>query len=307
MEFRVPATSANLGPGFDSLGLALKLYNRFSLKPSKITSIQIHGEGSKNPKLRVDNVFVRIFNEQLKKLTGSAIPFKFVFDNAIPISRGLGSSSAVIIGAISAAFKVAQVPFDKQKIVNLALRYESHPDNITPACMGGFNVCMLASRDKEVRFINQSLPDSISAVVVIPNQSTSTHLSRQSLPKRYFQKDAVFNLSHASLLSSAFITGRFDLLREASQDRLHQFYRMKQIPLLFEVQRTALQNGALMSTLSGSGSSFFSLCYQDDKKRLFDALSQKFSKLKVLSLEFDNDGVLFENESLEYFGDEFKF
>lgn len=89
MEFRVPATSANLGPGFDSLGLALKLYNRFSLKPSKITSIQIHGEGSKNPKLRVDNVFVRIFNEQLKKLTGSAIPFKFVFDNAIPISRGL--------------------------------------------------------------------------------------------------------------------------------------------------------------------------------------------------------------------------
>lgn len=307
MEFRVPATSANLGPGFDSLGLALKLYNRFSLKPSKITSIQIHGEGSKNPKLRVDNVFVRIFNEQLKKLTGSAIPFKFVFDNAIPISRGLGSSSAVIIGAISAAFKVAQVPFDKQKIVDLALRYEFHPDNITPACMGGFNVCMLASRDKEVRFINQSLPDSISAVVVIPNQSTSTHLSRQSLPKRYFQKDTVFNLSHASLLASAFITGRFDLLREASQDRLHQFYRMKQIPLLFEVQRTALQNGALMSTLSGSGSSFFSLCYQDDKKRLFDALSQKFSKLKVLSLEFDNDGVLFENESLEYFGDEFKF
>ncbi|MBX7491400.1 homoserine kinase [Helicobacter turcicus] len=307
MEFRVPATSANLGPGFDSLGLALSLYNRFSLKPSKITSIQIRGEGSGNPKLRVDNVFVRIFNEQLKKLTGSVIPFKFVFDNEIPISRGLGSSSAVIIGAISAAFKVAQAPFDKQKILNFALRYESHPDNITPACMGGFNVCMLANRDKEVRFINQSLPDSIAAVVVIPNQSTSTHLSRKTLPKRYFQKDAVFNLSHASLLSSAFITGRFELLREASQDRFHQFYRMKQIPLLFEIQRTALQNGALMSTLSGSGSSFFSLCYKDDTKHLFYALSQKFSKLRVLSLEFDNNGVLFEDESLEHFGDEFKF
>ncbi|TLD83552.1 homoserine kinase [Helicobacter sp. MIT 11-5569] len=296
MEFRVPATSANLGPGFDSLGLALGLYNHISLKPSKITSIQIHGEGSKNPKLRADNVFVRIFNEQLKKLIGSTLPFKFTFDNAIPISRGLGSSSAVIIGAISAAFKAAQVPFDKQKILNLALHYESHPDNITPACMGGFNVCMLANRDREVRFIHKDLPKSIAAVIVIPNQSTSTHLSRQTLPKRYFQKDAVFNLSHASLLSSAFITERFDLLREASQDRMHQFYRMKQIPLLFEVQRAALQNGALMSTLSGSGSSFFNLCYRDDAKRLFDTLSQKFSKLRVLSLDFDNVGVSLEND-----------
>ncbi|MCI5969354.1 homoserine kinase [Helicobacter sp.] len=306
MEFRVPATSANLGPGFDSLGLALGLYNRFSLKPSKIPSIQIRGEGAKNPKLRVDNVFVRIFNEQLKKLIGSTLPFKFIFDNAIPISRGLGSSSAVIIGAIAAAFKVAQMPFDRQKIVNLALRYEAHPDNITPACMGGFNVCVLANRDREVRFINQPFPESVAAVIVIPNQSTSTHLSRQSLPKRYFQKDVIFNLSHASLLSSAFITGRFDLLREASQDRMHQFYRMKQIPLLFEVQRTALQNGALMSTLSGSGSSFFNLCYKDDVKHLCGTLSQKFSKLRVLSLGFDNEGVWFEDENLRHFDDEFK-
>ena len=101
MLLRVPATSANLGPGFDSLGLALELYNYFSLKPSKFASIQIHGEGSKNPKLRIDNVFVKIFNEQLKKLIGQTIPFKFTFENSIPISRGLGSSSAVIIGAIA--------------------------------------------------------------------------------------------------------------------------------------------------------------------------------------------------------------
>ena len=300
MELRVPATSANLGPGFDSLGLALGLYNRFSIKPSKITSIQIRGEGAKNPKLRLDNIFVKIFNEQLKRLRGEVMPFKFVFDNVIPISRGLGSSSAVIIGAISAAFKVAQVPFDKQKILNIALRYESHPDNITPACMGGFNVCMLANKDKEVRFLHKTLPNSIVAVVVIPNQSTSTQISRQTLPKRYSQKDAVFNLSHASVLASAFMCEKFELLREASQDRFHQFYRMKQIPVLFEVQRTALQNGALMSTLSGSGSTFFNLCYREDSKRLFDILSQKFSKLKILTLDFDNSGVLFENESLEF-------
>lgn len=296
MELRVPATSANLGPGFDSLGLALGLYNHFSLKPSKFTSIQIHGEGAKNPKLRIDNVFVRIFNEQLKKLTGKTLPFKFTFSNSIPISRGLGSSSAVIIGAISAAFKVAGLPLERQKILNLALHYESHPDNITPACMGGFDVCMLTNHNKEVRFIHTPLPDSIQAVVVIPNQSISTHLSRQTLPKKYNQKDAVFNLSHASVLASAFITGRFELLREASMDRFHQYYRMKQIPLLFEVQKCALNYGALMSTLSGSGSTFFNLCYQDDSARLHKTLSQKFPKLKILTLNFDNFGVVFDDE-----------
>lgn len=295
MEFRVPATSANLGPGFDSLGLALGLYNHFSLKPSKLTSIQIHGEGAKNPKLRIDNVFVRIFNEQLKRLTGETLHFKFTFNNSIPISRGLGSSSAVIIGAISAAFKVARIPLDKQKILNLALHYEPHPDNITPACMGGFNVCMLTNRH-EVRFVQTSLPDSIQAIVVIPNQSISTHLSRQTLPKKYHRKDAVFNLSHASVLASAFITQRFELLREASMDRFHQYYRMKQIPLLFEVQKCALSCGALMSTLSGSGSTFFNLCYKEDSERIQKSLSQKFPKLKILTLNFDNLGVVFDDE-----------
>ncbi|WP_104722052.1 homoserine kinase [Helicobacter mesocricetorum] len=294
MQLRVPATSANLGPGFDSLGLALKLYNYFSLKPSKFTSIQILGEGSKNPKLRVDNAFVRIFNEQLKKLIGEILPFKFVFSNSIPISRGLGSSSAVIIGALSAAFKVAGVSFDKQKILNTALHYELHPDNITPACMGGFNTCMI--HNKEVRFLNKKLPNYISAVVVIPNQSISTHLSRQALPKKYSQKDTLFNLSHSAFLSVAFFEEKWELLKEASMDRLHQYYRMRQIPILFDVQKTALANGALMSTLSGSGSTFFNLCYAEDSKHLYEALSSKFHKLRVLSLEFDNFGMVFDDE-----------
>ncbi|EEQ64052.1 homoserine kinase [Helicobacter pullorum MIT 98-5489] len=294
MLLRVPATSANLGPGFDSLGLALELYNYFSLKPSKFTSIQIHGEGAKNPKLRIDNVFVRIFNEQLKKLIGKTLPFKFTFENSIPISRGLGSSSAVIIGAISAAFKVAQIPIDKQKIVNIALHYESHPDNITPACMGGFNACMLSRN--QVRFLKKTLPNSIQAVIVIPNQSISTHLSRKTLPQKYSQKDAIFNLSHSTLLASAFFEEKWDLLREASMDKFHQFFRMRQIPILFEVQKTALNHGALMSTLSGSGSTFFNLCYKEDSANLCEVLTNKFPKLKVLTLKFDNFGMVFDDE-----------
>lgn len=294
MYFRVPATSANLGPGFDCLGLALGLYNYFKITPSKINSIQIHGEGEKNPKLRVDNMFVRIFNQQVEKLSEESFQCKFIFENAIPVSRGLGSSSAVIIGAISAAFKITNTPFDKQKILNEALSYESHPDNITPACMGGFNSCMLSK--KEVRFLNKKIPPYLKAVIVIPNQSISTNLSRQSLPYKYFQKDAIFNLSHSTLLASAFFAEKWEMLREASYDRFHQYYRMKQLPFLFEVQKTALHNGALMSTLSGSGSTFFSLCYADDAQKLHKALQNKFSKLRVLSLDFDNMGVAFDDE-----------
>lgn len=292
MQFKIPATSANLGPGFDTLGLALGLYNKITIKPAKIQSIHVEGEGTKNTKIRVDNAFVKIFNEQLRRLKIEKQNFKFTFENSIPISRGLGSSSAVIVGAISAAFKIAKKEINKEEILNIALYYESHPDNITPALIGGFNVCMLMHR--QVRFINKKLPDTIKAVIAIPQQSISTHHSRQTLPKRYSQKDAIFNLSHSTYLASAFFKERWDLLREASMDRFHQFYRMKQVPILFDLQKTALNSGALMSTLSGSGSTFFNLCYSDDADRLHAVLENKFKNIKILTLPFDNNGVSFE-------------
>ena len=122
MIISVPATSANLGPGFDTLGLALKLHNSFSITPSRLSSIHISGEGEEHPKLRVDNVFVRIFNEILSLYDYPQGHFKFSFDNAIPISRGLGSSSAVIIGAIVSAYHIMQKPINKSEILQLALK-----------------------------------------------------------------------------------------------------------------------------------------------------------------------------------------
>lgn len=289
MQISVPATSANLGPGFDTLGLALDLKNHFTIKPSTITSVQVRGEGSKNPKLRVDNIFVRIFQETFARLVGERVNFRFQLQNAIPISRGLGSSSAVIIGAISAAFAMAEREASAGEILKLALEYESHPDNITPACVGGFTVA--AVRDGEVHYLKKTLPDSIKAVVVIPHRATSTSYSRQSLPKRYSMRDAVFNLSRSSLLSAAFFSEQWETLREASRDRFHQDIRMRQFPALFEVQKTALKSGALMSTLSGSGSSFFSLCFKDDAPRLAKELTERFPRFRVLELNFDNKGV----------------
>ena len=290
----VPATSANLGPGFDTLGLALKLHNTFSITPSKLSSIHISGEGEDRPKLRIDNVFIKIFNEILALHNYPIQPFKFSFHNAIPISRGLGSSSAVIVGAIVGAYHIMQKPINKSEILQLALSYENHPDNITPALYGGFNVSMLDSSLKtkeQVINVQALLPTDIKAVVVIPNVAISTKFSRRSLPKKYSTKDAVFNLSHACMLSAAFITHKWELLRVASQDRFHQELRMKNIPALFNVQKIALENGALLSTLSGSGSSFLNICYCDDSGNLAHILQKHFPKFRVIELEFDNIGA----------------
>ena len=160
--------------------------------------------------------------------------------------------------------------------------------------MGGFNVSFL--HQKGVRFLKKVIPSSIRGIIVIPNQSTSTNLSRLTLPKRYSQKDTIFNLSHAAFLTAAFFEEKWDILKEASLDRIHQYYRMQQIPILFEVQKTALANGALMSTLSGSGSTFLSICYAEDSKHLHTVLASKFYKFRVLTLEFDNFGVRFDDE-----------
>ncbi len=305
MVVRVPATSANLGPGFDTLGLALNLYNTFSVTPARLSSIHIAGEGEDRPKLRIDNVFVKIFNEVLEFYEYPRGHYKFSFHNDIPISRGLGSSSAVIIGAIVSAYHIMQKPLDKSEILNLALCYENHPDNITPALCGGFNIAMLESNKQQnthkdcifgsqkTRVVSMQTPISsdIKAVVVVPNTTISTKFSRRTLPKKYSTKDAVFNLSHACMLSAAFLKGDYKLLREASQDRFHQDVRMKALPILFAIQKLALENNALLSTLSGSGSSFLNICYADESKNLAELMQKSFPKFRVFELEFDNMGA----------------
>ncbi len=295
MLVSVPATSANMGPGFDTLGIAIDLRNEAVIKPSKFFSISIKGEGEKNPKLRLNNIFVNIFYEVYTELVGKKSNFKFVFNNKIPLSRGLGSSSAVIVGAITSAYELANFPVSKEKILNRALMYESHPDNITPAVMGGFNVAIV-EKDRVVHTKTEVSKD-IKAVVVIPDTPMSTAHSRTTLPKYYSREDATFNLSRSSLLVSAFLNSDWELLKVASKDKFHQKYRMKNLPELFEVQKSALNEGALMSTLSGSGSSFFNIVYRDDALRLKKILSYKFPNFVVEEFEFDNSGSFIDKMS----------
>lgn len=291
MQIIVPATSANLGPGFDCLGLSLKFFNKISIKRSKISSISISGEGEKNIFLRKNNSFVRIFNENYNKLLGKQENFSFKFENQIPISRGLGSSSAVIVSAIASAYFMADKNVDKTTILNEALKYENHPDNIAPASLGGF-VCSLIEKGK-VLSIKKEIDKNLKAVLVIPNKIMKTEQSRSVLPKKISFDDAVFNLSHSSFLTACFLEKKYELLREASKDRLHQDKRMKNYDVLFEVQELALKNNALLSTLSGSGSSFLNITYKDDAELLSQKLKDKFKNFVVKILEFDDKGFEF--------------
>ncbi len=289
MRVSVPATSANMGPGFDTLGIALRMKNQVVIKPSKFHSVSLKGEGSNNPALKDNNMFISIFNDFYHNLSTKRRNFRFEFFNEVPMSRGLGSSSAVIVSAIASAYAIEGIELPKPKLLNLALAYENHPDNITPAVMGGFNVATV--KDNEVKYIKKDMPKYLKAIVVIPNRPISTHMSRKTLPYKYSKDDAVFNLSHASLLTAAFMTENWEMLRIASQDKFHQKYRMKQMPELFEVQKTSLKAGSLMSTLSGSGSTFFSISHADDCRKIEKELKAKFPHFRVFVSDFDNYGV----------------
>ncbi len=289
MFVSVPATSANLGPGFDTLGLSINFRNEVTIKPSRFFSVSTRGEGAENPHIRKNILFMNIFNKHYEKLRGRRDNFRFEFTNRIPISRGLGSSSAVITAALTASYVAAGERYNKRKILNLALEYEPHPDNITPAVMGGFNVACV--EDNKVYSKKRKLPEYLRAVLVIPNKTISTAKSRNVLPDLYRTDEMVYSLSRSSFMTALFMTESWDLLRIASKDMIHQTRRMKQMPELFEVQKIALSSGALMSTLSGSGSTFFTLCYADDAPKIHRALARRFPKFRVFTKTLDNYGV----------------
>lgn len=283
-----PATSANLGAGFDTLGLALDFYNETIIKRSSFFKISIKGEGEDNPYLKKHNLFVNVFNETYAKIANDKDTFSFEFINNIPLSRGLGSSSSIIVGAIASAYYLAGFDINKDAILNQALIYEPHPDNISPAALGGF-VCSLIE-DGMVKYLKTDISSDVKAVVCIPNQAISTNASRDALPKSLSLADTSYNIARSSLTTAAFFSKNYEMLKIAAKDKLHEEKRMSAVPELFSVRELALKNGALMSNLSGSGSTFFNLCYKDDAKKLHEVLANNFSNMKVLTLDFNNSG-----------------
>lgn len=260
----VPATSANLGPGFDTLGVALEIRNTVEMEETGIDDVVIevdgHGEALERPENNmVYQAAVKVFEETGYRPHGLHIREEV----EIPVARGLGSSAAAIVAGLVAANALVQKmtgrpQLSEERLLQMAVAIEGHPDNVTPAMVGGFTVCCM----DEVRgplHVRFDPPRGLQAVIVMPEvpivAGKKTERSRGLLPTEVSLKDAVYNLNRTALLVAALAQGRVDLLSVATQDRLHQPYRASLVPGLRSVFQAALDAGARGAALSGAGPS----------------------------------------------------
>lgn len=255
IRVRVPATSANLGPGFDCLGLAVTLYNemRFTWgRDVTQTSVEVRGEGVAELS-DADNVTLTSLRLGLTTLQHEPTPVRLVQENRIPLSRGLGSSASAIVAGLAAARAIAGVdPLDRQWLLGCALLVEPHPDNVAAAIHGGLTAALLVD-ESNVRCLPLGKPPGLRVAFAIPTYRISTAEARAALPKTYSREDVVFSASRAAILVGALVRGRYDLLQDAVQDRIHTPARGRLITGWKRVVRDAAEAGAAGVFISGSG------------------------------------------------------
>ncbi len=250
---RVPATSANIGPGFDVLGLALTLYNEVSAEERDGVSVTVEGEGAGALPAGADNIVARGVRAAFE---AAGRPFRGVAlscANRIPPSRGLGSSAAAWVAGLVAGNALAGDALPREALLDAAARAEGHPDNVAAALLGGLTVS--CATGDHITAISLPVPASVGWVVLIPEAHGSTREARAVLPAEISRADAVFNLQRVSLLLAALSAGRPDLLATALDDRLHQPARWKLFPWLPAAVAAARAAGALGCVLSGAGPS----------------------------------------------------
>jgi homoserine kinase len=260
---RVPASATNLGPGFDVFGMALRLHNHIRLQeaePGAGCRVVVSGEGAGLLEPDERNLVCRAARRLFEVVGQPFRPLRVEMQNHVPVSRGLGSSSTAIVGGLAAANALLGGPLDREALLLLAVEIEGHPDNVTPALLGGFQVTSLTEHG--LLHLRLPAPEGLRAVVCIPEVEVSTRAARNVLPEQYSRADAVFNVGRAALLVSALTTGRTDLLRSAMEDRLHQPYRAPLIPGFAAALEGALAAGAVGACLSGSGSTLLALAVE---------------------------------------------
>ena len=254
---RVPATTANLGPGFDCLGMALDWWNDVRIAVVSSPQVHIEGEGADTLSTTEDNLVYQAAQAAFRE-AGEAPPSLSIWcTNRIPLARGLGSSAAAIVGGLMAANALCQRPLDQQRLLHLAVKLEGHADNVTPALLGG---CRVVVRDGDTVITSPvPLPQGLMAVVCVPDVPMSTQEARGILPGMVSREDAVYNLGRVALLVNTLSTGQLANLSVATQDRLHQPAREMIFPAMKYIIRAARDAGALGVFLSGGGSSVLAL------------------------------------------------
>lgn len=280
----VPASSANLGPGFDALGLALGLYNTCEFKKTSDKDLF-----EKNLK---DNLIYKAYKYTFDFYEKEIIPVEFDVNTNIFLSRGLGSSAACIVMGIMAAFSVMDKEFDKKEILKIATEIEGHPDNVSPAIFGNASAAIL--KNQEVFVEKFEISNNFKFLAIIPDFKLPTKLAREALPQTYTKEDAVFNISRVSMLILSLISGNEENLKTALEDKIHEPYRLKLIPEIDEIEKIIADSPAIGHYLSGAGSTIMVILKSSDRKseKLIKSKLEKLSaSYKVMPVEIDKRGA----------------
>lgn len=257
----VPATTSNLGPGFDCIGAAFTLYNqfRFTLDSTGSQTVTITVKGSEAQRVKTDasNLVYQAFVKFYQRLEQAPPSVQIEIELGVPLARGLGSSATAIIAGLVGANQLAGSPLEQSEVMEMAIALEGHPDNVVPALLGG---CYLAATDEGGwQICDVPWHSSIVPVVAIPDFELSTQQARRVLPAQVSRADAIFNTAHLGLLVRGLELGKEDWLRAALHDRLHQPYRQALIPGYEAVRSAALSAGAIGLVISGAGPTLLAL------------------------------------------------
>ncbi len=297
VEVRLPASTSNLGAGFDCFGLALRLYLtiRATVRPNAVDRCRVRTTGpSENRALprNSSNLIYRAMSFAANQEQRTLPPLDLVVHNEIPLGSGLGSSAAAIVGGIKLCGLITSRPLSKKTILKYATEFEGHPDNVSAALQGGF-VANCIDANRNVVSIKARWPGAVKVVVVSPRSQLPTHVARAALPRMVSRADAVSNLQRSAMFIAALSERRFDLFREAMRDALHQPWRESLVPGLAEALALAPSDGLLGIALSGAGPSILALvdkCPEEVGKRIAGCFSKYQIRSTTRILDVDNDG-----------------
>lgn len=304
ISVKVPATTANLGPGFDCMGIALPIYNTITIEETVFpdTGLYINILNSENEEIidysipKDENNIVYKAIELLYAYTGQTPSgLKIIIKTNIPISRGLGSSASVIVGGLIAANELLSRPADEAALLSIATEVEGHPDNVAPAILGGF-VLSSVEPDGSVVYRKLPWPDDWKITVCIPDYELETQISRSVLPEQVDIKDAAFNAKRCAMLVEAVHTQDIELMKLALQDKLHQQYRSRLVPGLDKIIENLKHiDNVIGCVLSGAGPSILVISHGNNLSEIKGVVSKTWEsqnvKVEMRTLEIENQGA----------------
>lgn len=287
----VPASTSNLGPGFDTLGLALNLRNEFSFQvaggfrnsPESSIALTVEGRGEGVLPTGRGNLVIQAAEKVFARAKEYPERLSVRLVNRVPLASGMGSSATAIVGGLVAANELCGRPFSTEQLLAIGTEMEGHPDNVTPALYGGLTISVVGE-DGQVHLLQPRPRNDLICVFCVPGRPLPTRLARRALPKRYTRADAVFSLSRAAMLSTLLQGGNARLFRVAMQDRLHQPYRAKLMPGLLDAVARAQEAGALGACFSGSGPTILALVDRTGSPdRVGHAMARAFESHRIPS------------------------